>query len=367
MQSILTNTCMRKLSIFLFIIFVSNKLSAQTDAPSLLVQNFLDTIQKHAYLGKKIQWDSARIEFVKETQGITDVNLLKPHLERFLKSLKDGHSHLFFEDLTDNNQADKNQYEKLATMTDKEAGLPPKNFQYKLIDNKYAYINIPAVTLESRKYVDTIAVQLTNLDKRNPKGWIIDLTENNGGNIMPMIWNFPSLIDTDKTYSYVDAQGKEIYAPKRYTIDNDDDLKYFKLLQLEPEKVKPIKIKHRNVPIVILTSNLTASSGEFFTAYFKGQKNVTVLGQKTNGLTSGNAPFNISKNCMIMLTTTVLKDRNGKLYEIAEGIEPDLYLPLETAVQNSGKKLTYKEEMDSVKKAKQRYIERAILVIKDKS
>ncbi|GEM_PF-6085710 len=53
MQSILTNTCMRKLSIFLFIIFVSNKLSAQTDAPSLLVQNFLDTIQKHAYLGKK--------------------------------------------------------------------------------------------------------------------------------------------------------------------------------------------------------------------------------------------------------------------------------------------------------------------------
>ncbi len=367
MQFLFTNRYRRKWSLFLLIIFISTKLSAQTDATSLLVHNFLDTIQKHAYLGKKIQWDSVRSEFVKETKGIKDVNLLKPHLERFLKSLKDGHSHLFFEDLSDNKEANKDQYEKLATMTDEEAGLPPKNFQYKMIDNKYAYINIPAVTLESRKYVDTIAVQLKNLDQRNPKGWIIDLTENNGGNIMPMIWNFPSLLDTDKTYSYVNAQGNENHAPTRYTIDNDDDLKYFKLLQLEPEKVKPIKIKHHNVPIVILTSNLTASSGEFFTAYFKGQKNVTVIGQKTNGLTSGNTPFNISKNCMIMLTTTVLKDRNGKVYDIAEGIDPDLYFSPEMPSKNIQQKMSYKEQMDLVKKTKKQYIQRALKVLKNKS
>lgn len=62
-----------------------------------------------------------------------------------------------------------------------------------------------------------------------------------------------------------------------------------------------------------------------------------------------------------------LKDRNGKVYEIAEVIEPDLYLPLEKTVQNTKQKLTYREEMDNVKKAKQRYIERAISIIEGKS
>ncbi|MGE8292703.1 MAG: S41 family peptidase [Sphingobacterium sp.] len=358
---------MKRAFLFFIVLFWVPKLHAQVNQTQQMVIQFLDTLQKNAYMGKSMQWDSIRPAFIAETRHINEVNQLKPYFEKLLKTLKDGHSSLFFEETGQDKESEQDQFEKMAVMTDKEAGIPPKNFQHYMINSKYAYINVPPVMLENRKYVDTIGIQLKNLDAQEPKAWIIDLTENNGGNIMPMIWQFPSLLDTDKTYAYVDAQGKETKAITYYTVESPEDLTYFQLFQLEPDQVKPVKLRHNDIPIILLTSNITASSGEFFTAHFKGQKNVKVIGQKTGGLTSGNAPFNINKNCMVMLTTSVLKDRNGKVYKIAEGIEPDLVFPIEMKPKNGKTKLTYNEMQEVIKNAKQRYIDQAIAVIENKS
>lgn len=359
---------MKRAFIFFITLFFSAKLHAQAGSTSQLVTQFLDTLQKNSYMGKAMAWDSIRPAFIAETRDIRDFNQLKPHFEKLLKTLKDGHSSLFFEEKTEQNkEPEQNQFEKMAVMTDEEAGMPPKKFQYNMIDGKYAYIKIPPVVLEIRKYVDTIGVQLKKLDAQQPKAWIIDLTENNGGNIMPMIWQFPSLIDTDKTYSYVDAQGKEKKTSPKYTVESPEDLTYFQLFQLEPDRVPPVTLQHVNVPIILLTSKITASSGEFFIAHFKGQKNVIVIGQKTAGLTSGNAPFNISKNCMVMLTTAVLKDRNGKIYKIAEGIEPDIAFPIDMKPKDGKTEVSYKEMQDVIKNAKKQYIDEAIKVIETKT
>lgn len=356
---------MRRAFLLFLALFFTSRLHAQVNNTQQMVIQFLDTLQKNAYMGKSLQWDSIRPAFIAETRDIKDINLLKPYFEKLLTSLKDGHSSLFFEQKEQNSTSGQDQFEKMAVMTDSEAGLPPKNFRHYMIADKYAYINIPAVMLESRKYVDSIGIQLKYLDAQQPKAWILDLTENNGGNIMPMIWQFPSLLDTDKTYSYVDAQGKETKATTRYIVESPEDLKYFQLFQLEPDKVKPVQLKHVDVPIILLTSNVTASSGEFFTAHFKGQKNVKVIGQKTGGLTSGNAPFNINNNCMVMLTTTVLKDRNGKVYKIAEGIEPDINLPIDMTPRMGKTKLTYRETQEIIKNAKKHYIDAAIALIEN--
>lgn len=351
-----------KKKIFLLLMFITSvNIHSQTSRASVMAEKFLDVVQKNSYRGKDIRWDSVRPAFIAETKGITDVNALKPLFEKLLRSLKDGHSLLLFEEQNKNSDSEWDQAEKIAKLTDKEVGNSPKNFMHYMVEGKYAYINIPPVIYEKRKYVDSIGVQLRLLDSEKPSAWIIDLTENNGGDIMPMIWQFALLLDSAVTYSYVDAEGNETAAEVRYTAETDDDARYFKMYDLEPGKVKPVQLIHTKIPVIILTSRLTASSGEFFAAHFKGQKNVKLVGQKTNGQTSGNAPFEISRNCMVMLTTTVLKDRTGKVYKIGEGIAPDITFTVTNT--DPAKKLTYKEQLLQIKKAKEKYIKQAIMAI----
>src|SRR5690606_10315127 len=174
-----------------------------------------------------------------------------------------------------------------------------------------------------------------------------------GGNIMPMLWQMYYLIDGNIAYMDIESNGKENNTNKAMwdtTGEHKDGLMFFELSGLNDEKLQPKKTVNTNIPIVIVTSEKTASSGEFFAATFKGQKNVTLIGQKTNGLTSGNEALVLNKNYVINLTTGVLKDKTGKIYKIGEGIEPDIHFEIE-------KNLTLKDY--EKQEIKQKYLDAA--------
>lgn len=357
---------MKKKLLFAVTTFILLNFNAQAQNKDVqnIVLRFLDSVQTNSYMSLNVKWDSVRPDFIEQTKNINDINDLKPHFTSFIKILKDGHSSVLFLNKQEENTEESKFafYKAIGTITDAEEGLPPKNFQYRILQNKYAYINIPSVLLENRKYVDTIGIQLKELDAKNPKAWIIDLTENNGGNIMSMIWHFPTLIDVNHGYSYFSLT-KDEKVSTRFIETSPDDIKVAQLINLEYEKVLPISIKNNNVPIVILTSQITASSGELFAAYFKGQKNVKLVGQKTNGLTSNNSPIDIGGNITVNLTTSVLKDRNGKIYKIGEGIDPDIQLNIDYAKQEGKTDLTYQELSQAIKKNKQKYLDEAIKIL----
>lgn len=160
--------------------FGFNNCFAQIKSTKKVVESFLDTVKLNAYMSPNVNWDSVSTSLFNDTKEIDSITHLAPHFNKVLKALKDGHSKLYPKSALNPEQDQKSMLEIFAKMTDKEAGLPPKRFIHKMIDNKYAYINIPSVTLENRAYVDTIGKQLLELDKHKPKGWIIDITENDG-------------------------------------------------------------------------------------------------------------------------------------------------------------------------------------------
>lgn len=292
-----------------------------------LTKIFLDTIQKEAYLTKNVNWDSIRPIFINKAKNIQTQEELLNHFKSFLKILNDGHSNISF--LESEHSSDDNFLELMMKMTDESAGLPPKNFQHRIIDNQYAYILVPPVSYEHLKYIDTLKRQLIELDHQNPKGWIIDLTENSGGMNHPMIWHFASLVDTTPTYSYISASGYEVKNSPILTFEDRESEKIFKSIGLDINVIPPIELKNKDIPIVILTSQRTASAGEFFLAHFKGQRNVKVIGQTTNGSTTTNQAIDIGKNFQLYLSVSVLKDRTGKVYEVGEGIRPDILFSLD--------------------------------------
>lgn len=340
---------------------------AQKQLIKNVVQSFLDTVKSNAYMSPNLNWDSISTTLLNDTKEIDSISHLAPHFNKVLKELKDGHSRLYPKSAIKSQNGESSMLEIFAKMTDKEAGLPPKRFIHKMVDNKYAYINIPSVTLENRAYVDSIGKQLLELDKHNPKAWIIDLTENDGGNAFTMNWHFPTLIDSDQTYSMVDNKGNETKVDKILNLNNssDEEKRFAELFKLNPDSVPYVRLKNTTVPIIVLTSKITGSAGEFVTVHFKGQKNVLVLGQVTAGATSANRPFEITNEYLVNLTTNVIKDRTGKFYKIGEGITPDVKFDINLKNVAQKENLSHKEELNLLIALKDLYIEKAIKAIEN--
>src|SRR5690606_13571999 len=153
--------------------------------------------------------------------------------------------------------------------------MAPPHFHHKMIDNKYAYINVPGVVLEHYKYLDTLQKQIQELDDHNPLAWIIDLTQNDGVSFLLMVIPYHSLIDTTHTFSYATGElnkdgSEEVVDKFRITkdglyIDKSTEARYFKLYSIQATPSN-----NNRVPIAVLISAVTASKREIAALQFLG-------------------------------------------------------------------------------------------------
>lgn len=308
---------MRQIFLFL-LLFINCNLFGQKSEVQDIVVKFLDSVQIRAYNSYKINWKIERPELIERTKNIDSLKNLNPIFNDFLKKLEDNHSGVLY---MANNEI--GMFEKLAVLTNKQAGYPEPKFNAKIINGKYAYIVIPPVMLEQRKYVDSLQHHISELDKKNPEGWILDLSSNTGGGYKPMITPLNGFVNAKKTFSFVNKEGKIISDQKinknRTYIENH---KMFNLMKMDT--LVSNKIVNFRKPIIIWVSGHTASSAEFTVAHLYGQKNVKVVGTRTAGMTTGNTEIELSPNFMLALTTGLLKDRNNRIYQPGEFIGPDV-------------------------------------------
>jgi C-terminal processing protease CtpA/Prc len=350
----------------IFILFTKISLFAQNESLTELSKRFLDTVQTNAYLAKNVNWDSIRPIVLEKASKIEDPNKLLPVFNDVISGLNDLHSSVIFNKYVDGQPSEKSMIEKLMKMSDKDLGFKPKHFDHRMIDNKYAYINIPAVMSEHGNYIDTMRNQISFLDSKKPKAWIIDLTENHGGSYLPMIWNLYNLIDKNHNFSMHHANGNEKLQEVVFNNDTEDETMrlFFDVFDLKNKK--PYKIKNNKVPIIVLTSNLTASSGEIMTAFFLGQKNVRVIGQRTMGMTTGNDAIKLNNSFVINLAIATFKDRKGKIYEIGESISPDILIDFDFKKHaKTGEKINLELAEKILIENKDPFIKKAIQVIEN--
>ena len=162
-------------------------------------------------------------------------------------------------------------------------------------------------------YADSMQSAIEKLYNSKIKGWIVDLRQNTGGNMEPMIAGLGPLFSSEKLGALIDVNGISnswYYKDGRYY---GDDYKGWTVL-------KPFK-PSSDLPIAVLIGNQTGSSGEIVTISFIGNSNTKSFGQPTWGLTTGNGSFELKDGSQIFLASTVMSDRNGKLYTTS--ITPD--------------------------------------------
>lgn len=185
--------------------------------------------------------------------------------------------------------------------------------QVKIEDN-ILYIKLTPIMLanqeESQKYVDIVTNSLRN---DSFKGVIIDLSNNTGGDMYPMITSVSALIPDGKILVYKNAAGAT----------SDIVLKDGKLNN-SFNSIVGLDKKINDLPVAIIINEMTGSSGEMVALSFRGLDNIKFFGKESAGYTSVNTQMNLYDGAILQLTTGSIVDRTGKEY-LNEPIKPDIY------------------------------------------
>jgi carboxyl-terminal processing protease len=188
------------------------------------------------------------------------------------------------------------------------------------IGKDIGYILIPGNSDFRSKHIDSITTAIKNaiakVHDKNIRGWIIDLRVNTGGNMYPMIAGLADLIGEGRVGGFVtpgnQPDGDWIIKKGTFYVDS--------------QKVSSVKYVgypiNKNIPIVILTSGNTASSGEMTAITTIGRPKSVLIGESTGGYTTINLGFSLNEYSGLNLAVDYAADRNGKVYP--KNIQPDV-------------------------------------------
>ena len=189
---------------------------------------------------------------------------------------------------------------------------PPRG---KLLLEKIGFIAIEGfMGFEGDQYATNAQQLIRDIDVQNPCGWIVDLRENPGGNMWPMLAGIGPILGEGDVGAFVDSYGnQEIWSYRDGQVMLDG--------HIHNQVNEPYKLKASSPPVAVLTGVYTASSGEAVAIAFRGRPNTRSFGSYTTGVPTANTPFRLSDGAVMLLTDSVDADRTGQTYE--DRIYPD--------------------------------------------
>lgn len=186
----------------------------------------------------------------------------------------------------------------------------------KLLLGKLGFVAIEEFAgREGDEYATAVQQLIRDIDTHQPCGWIVDLRENEGGGIGPMLAGLGPILGEGQVGASVDVNGsKQIWSYQ--------DGRALAAGQVFAQVHRPAyELKAASPPVAVLTGMKTASAGEAIVVAFRGRPNTRSFGLYTAGVPTGNAGFILSDGAMIALTVAVFADRTGQTYD--DRIYPD--------------------------------------------
>lgn len=193
------------------------------------------------------------------------------------------------------------------------------------LDCDIAIIKLPDFlgTAEAGQKYAKIAEDFIHENRDKINGVVLDLRGNTGGDMGPMATAVSSLLpDGELVYYHYRSYDVPVTLKNGVVSNAGTGGK-----SLYPDE-------KLNVPVAILTDNMTASSGEALTLCFRGLENTRTFGAPTAGYTSVNMLYNMYDGAQMYLTVAFDKVRTGEIFK-ETSIEPDVATdsPLEAALE----------------------------------
>ena len=192
--------------------------------------------------------------------------------------------------------------------------------EVKMLEDGILHIVLPAhsgVKVSDSLYVHTVFDCLQ--EHLDAKGVIVDLRENTGGNMYPMITAVSPLLP-DGVILKFKSRDKTMPITLEYVVRS----------YVSPDSIGKIP---SSTPVAILTNAHTGSSGEATLLCFRGLDNVKTFGTPTAGYASSNITHILADGYLLAITRSCDVARTGEVF-CNDPIDPDVLTetPVEEAV-----------------------------------
>lgn len=158
-----------------------------------------------------------------------------------------------------------------------------------------------------RAYVTHTLETIATVARTEPRGWLLDLRGNHGGNMWPMLAGLQPFLGQRLVGTFVDRTGLAKTWPKGSALG---DSSYAPIRSLE------------ETPVVVMQGPRTSSSGEAVAIAFHGRPRTRFLGRSTAGRATATQLFPLADGSALSLVTSRFLDRTGRCY--CGGLEPEL-------------------------------------------
>jgi carboxyl-terminal processing protease len=182
-----------------------------------------------------------------------------------------------------------------------------------------AYLSLPRLSRRSggpllaRRYVSVGSRLVGKLVVPQPRGWIVDLRQNTGGNMWPMIAAVAGLLDCGVLGHFLFPDGQR----RAWCLNRG----YVSLGRKPMARVHGRPHRRDQVPLAVLISARTASAGEAALVALKAQSPARTFGTATAGMTTGNITHVLPDGTRLMISTCHYADSVGQM--ISGPIQPD--------------------------------------------
>jgi len=271
-----------------------------------IVASATQFIENNALHSNRINWELVKAHLSLEENTQRSRHDAYVYIRSLLEELGDKHSHLITDDLA------QTRYSSV-----------PKRPRSSVLSSNFGaigYLEVPGFietgSLSEVEFIDSIRQFLFDLNKADLIGWIVDLRENDGGNMWPMLAGLEGLLDGPCVghFSYSNNS-------KDSWIVENGSAKIGSVTVSESAYLRNIGIDHE-LPLAFITSCKTCSSGEAIVVALKGRKLTKQFGSQTFGLSTANEGLELPCGTMLWLTTSIFTDRHGVQY--GKSIHPDV-------------------------------------------
>lgn len=168
------------------------------------------------------------------------------------------------------------------------------------------YIKIPTfgnTGVNAAVFAEKMHAEIQAQDKADLKGWIIDLRENTGGNMWPMLAGIGPILGNGIAGYFVDSDNvkNSISYADGAAIYEDDAVVAVSF---------PYTLVSTNSKVAVLVDHATTNAAEAVAIAFIGKANTRSFGPLTCGRAGGNQTFSLIDGSVLYLTVAFLADRN---------------------------------------------------------
>jgi C-terminal processing protease CtpA/Prc len=176
------------------------------------------------------------------------------------------------------------------------------------------------VTAEAQgQFALSIQEELVRLADSQPTGWIVNLQENGGGNLWPMLAGIGPLLGARNVGQFDDGKSPLTWFYERGVAGvREQNGREHAIVKIKAPKSKALAVCAK-APLAALIGPDTASSGEAIAVALCGR--ARFFGKKSAGLSTDNREFPLRSGKVLLLTVGIFRDRSGSGYE--SGITPE--------------------------------------------